>query len=342
MCKLIKCRILCLFVMGCLSMTNASELKADANKNEWVFHVYDLNPLIEEVPQYEDIYFRSRDFRSPENKKEDLNVDALIDVLKDATGPENWMADQATLRVPTARVIKGMLYVNQQESVHTRIRQVLSALVREKKTQVRVQVRIVKSTGLDRTQLSTLELIELVAKAGADADANQTQVVCYNGQSAVTFGGREESYMETFVANTEGGGNVSGAREASSSPILEGLTAIVRPLIVADSGSVELTLRLVLINNVSFRKLAAFERESLDLVQSLLIPGDSPKSGSLKTNLSDNDHAELFRMPSRESSRLLTQVVVPKGKWVLAGTITGPAKDKKLLHVFVSAEVVEP
>jgi hypothetical protein len=160
--------------------------------------------------------------------------------------------------------------------------------------------------------------------------------------------------MESFVANTEGGGNVAGAREAAGSPIPEGLAIIVRPLIAPERGNVELTLRLNLVSNISFRKPTIADKLVVEMANVPVEPrnpatpkvdktekADKPDKPD-KPDKSENDRVDLFGMPIREASRLMTQVVAPKGKWVLAGTIRTPPEEKKLLHVFVSAEIVEP
>jgi len=312
-----------------------SELDAQRSKNggveapkagdDWSLHVYDLRPLAESTQQYENVFAISGRTEKNEDQKVEDTIKETMSLLTDATGPENWTASEAVMHEN-----RGRLFVTQRESIHTRIRQVLAALEKEKKAQVRVQVRIVKSSAVDMAPLSTAELNELVSKAGPGADVNQTQVSCYNGEYVVTFGGREEPYIETFIANTEGGGNVSGVREAAGSPIMEGLSAVLRPLILSD-GSVELTLRLVMLDKVSFRKLTSFER----------MLADSTKVMDLST-VSKDTTAELFRLPSRDASHLSTQVVVPKGKWALAGTFKAPDDEKRLSHVFVSAEVAAP
>lgn len=305
----------------------AGELKAEPGKDEWTFHVYDLSALTTPVPQ-----FVNPGTLSPAraNQPESFDSDAFISLLKQSTGLKNWTSETATIRE-----FGGQLLVSQRDEIHTRIGQALTALIKEKRTQVRIEIRLLKSSkGVEQPLLSATEINELITKLGPDAEVNRTQVVCYNKQCAMTFGGREETYLEDFIANNAGGGTVAGLREASGSPLLEGLTTNVIPSILWDSGNVELTLRISLVSNVSFRKLTLLEKMLVDAKA-------AARQGAEATpkKLTDDEH-DLFRIPHRDASRLGTQVVVPKCKWMLAGTVTTAEKEKNLLHVFVYAEVI--
>ncbi|HYF48338.1 MAG TPA: hypothetical protein VEJ63_02970 [Planctomycetota bacterium] len=289
---------------------------------DWTLQVYDLRLLLDSVPQVDTVYAMVPLDRYTDQKAE-KPIAELINLIKESTGQSNWTAAEAVIRES-----KGRFYVTQREPVQRRIRQIVTELQKQKRTPLNIQVRIVNlSDSVAASQFSPQEFEELMARAGAGAEVARAQLHAADGQSTGTFSGREQSYLESFVANTEGGGNVAGVREANGSPLFEGLSVLIRPLVSPERDSIDLTLRTALVGNITYRKLTLSERLGMEMAR---VP---EKAGE--------DRADLFAPPSRDVSRVLTQVHVPKGKWVLAGTVNSPADPKKLLHVFVSAQVLE-
>jgi hypothetical protein len=337
-----------LIATSCILFLLSSALAQDAEKgtNEWALHAYDLRLLIDNLPQFDNPISTSGRTERDKNEAEEM-----IAMIKAATDLTNWAPDEAAIRE-----VRGMVYINQRESVHAHIRQILAELVKEKKRQVRIQVRVIKCVEPAKTQFTTPEFDDFAAKEGVDSQIAVAQVVCYNGHNAIAYGGREQSYLESFVANTEGGGNVAGAREAAGSPLLEGLTFGVRPLIAPDGKNVELTLRVNLINHLNFRKPTVSDALAIEMANvpvkkpAPLKLSETPKPDAAKKEESkpepperlDQDRIELFGMPIRDSGRILTALQVPRGKWVLAGSFQSPPEEKKPLCVFVKAEVEEP
>jgi hypothetical protein len=217
--------------------------------------------------------------------------------------------------------------------VQTQLRQAMTELIKKKRTQIRVQIHILKAAGPMKPQLGAAEFNDVTAREGSDATVYRTEILCYSGQNAVAGGGRDQPYLETFCASTEGGGSVSGVREAAGSPLQEGLTAIVRPVVTPD-GNVDLSLRLALVNNLSWHRPTIEDHMAMDMAK---LPVEK-KSADAKGEKIDEDRTALFSLPARDSSRLLTSFVAPRDAWVLAGAVQSPPEEKKLLYVFVKAE----
>ena len=64
------------------------------------------------------------------------------------------------------------------------------------------------------------------------------QLITMDNEEATIQIGTLIRYAESFVANTEGGGNVSGFREASGSPINEGLQLFIIPHVTGPENNI--------------------------------------------------------------------------------------------------------
>ncbi|MCZ7647638.1 MAG: hypothetical protein M5U26_20670 [Planctomycetota bacterium] len=163
------------------------------------------------------------------------------------------------------------------------------------------------------------------------------ELVCYNAQSAVAYSGREHSFVESVSTGGEGY-FINGVREAVGSPLLEGLSVIVRPLILPGDKEIEVTLRLSNTSRVSFRKPTVLEKVAMEMAH---VPVHLPDPMNPDQEREVQERAELFSIPNRDATRVGTQVVVPKGEWTLAGKLVSPDDPTVRLLALVAVELLE-
>jgi len=88
----------------------------------------------------------------------------------------------------------------------------------------------------------TNALFELFKTKTSGRVIQAPQVIALDNEEATIQVGELVRYAESFVANTEGGGNVSGFREAGGSPIKLGLQLLIVPHVTGPENNVLLTV----------------------------------------------------------------------------------------------------
>ena len=89
---------------------------------------------------------------------------------------------------------------------------------------------------------STNALFELFRTKTSGRVIQAPQLIALDNEEATIQVGELVRYAESFVANTEGGGNVSGFREAGGSPIKLGLQLLIIPHVTGPENNVLMTV----------------------------------------------------------------------------------------------------
>ncbi len=88
----------------------------------------------------------------------------------------------------------------------------------------------------------TNALLQLIRTKTSGRVIQAPQIIALDNEEATIQVGELVRYAETFVANTEGGGNVSGFREASGSPIKLGTQLLIIPHVTGPENNVLMTV----------------------------------------------------------------------------------------------------
>lgn len=89
---------------------------------------------------------------------------------------------------------------------------------------------------------STNALLQLVRNKTSGRVIQAPQLIALDNEEATIQVGELVRYAETFVANTEGGGNVSGFREAAGSPIKLGTQLLIIPHVTGPENNILMTV----------------------------------------------------------------------------------------------------
>ncbi len=87
----------------------------------------------------------------------------------------------------------------------------------------------------------TTALFEMIRTKTSSRIVQSPQLMTLDNEEATLQVGQLIRYAESFVANTEGGGNVSGFREARGSPINEGLQMLIIPHVTGPENNILMT-----------------------------------------------------------------------------------------------------
>jgi type IV pilus assembly protein PilQ len=90
--------------------------------------------------------------------------------------------------------------------------------------------------------LNTNAVFEMIRTKTSGRVIESPQLIALDNEEATIQVGELVRYAETFVANTEGGGNVSGFREASGSPIKLGTQLLIIPHVTGPENNVLMTV----------------------------------------------------------------------------------------------------
>lgn len=87
----------------------------------------------------------------------------------------------------------------------------------------------------------TSAFFEMIRTKTSSRVIQSPQLMTLDNEEATIQVGNLVRYAESFVANTEGGGNVSGYREATGSPINEGLQMLIIPHVTGPENNILMT-----------------------------------------------------------------------------------------------------
>ncbi len=131
------------------------------------------------------------------------------------------------------------------------------------------------------------------------------QLITMDNEEATIQVGSLIRYAESFVANTEGGGNVSGFREASGSPINEGLQLFIIPHVTGPENNIIMTAIPKTEELVNFEEFAGPDgivlrlpqtRQRIIVTKNLLRNGETAVMGGLRTDREtrNQNHVPVF------------------------------------------------
>jgi len=89
---------------------------------------------------------------------------------------------------------------------------------------------------------TTTALLQLIKTKTTSKLLIAPQLVTLDNEDATIQVGQLFRYAESFVANTEGGGNVSGFREAANSPIKLGVQLLLIPHVTGPENNIQMTI----------------------------------------------------------------------------------------------------
>jgi hypothetical protein len=249
-----------------------------------------------------------------------LTLDNIAELIRDRIRPETWGPALGTAIDGRG----GMLFVIQTKETHQLISKLIESLENSSRLQVVVKGLLVPAAELPKeTYFDKAALAKLTGNPVA-----APRVICDNKQRTHVLSGREFAYIKDY--------DVSGtSHDPVISAGLEGYVFEVCPLVADDHSSIQVDVRFEFSSNVSLKEGGAITLASpLKSTPAADKPAGTEKSG-VKFSASK---------VAGDLLTIQTQVAVPKGQWVLAGTQPNPdskGPDDKFLLFFVSAETPE-
>jgi hypothetical protein len=189
--------------------------------------------------------------------------------------------------------------------------------------------------------------------AVAELQKNSTVVacprlVCFNSQRTHVLSGKSISFVRDY--------DISGdSYDPAMFTMIDGTTFEVHPTLSGTRNTIQLDLRLVVSANAQKHTETLGLDADAVITQASIMPRGETTTVKTEENQSVTEThrnegyllgsqyvAQLdLDLASMDASTLSTQLVVPKGKWVLAAAMNDfKAKDKKII-VLVTAEVLE-
>lgn len=109
-------------------------------------------------------------------------------------------------------------------------------------TATQAQGTLIGTSGFNSGAASTSALFEMIRTKTNSKVVQSPQLMTLDNEEATIQVGQLFRYAESFVANTEGGGNVAGFREAAGSPVKLGLQLLIIPHVTGPENNVLMTV----------------------------------------------------------------------------------------------------
>jgi len=276
---------------------------------------------------------------------------SIADMVRARVRPDSWDPALGT----AIEEMGGYLVVMQRPEIHAQIAQLFSAFGAAQKSQVVVKALLIPSAAIpDETFFDEAELNALFDGNAAAAATAAPRIVGFNKRRVYVFSG-------TVTPAVQGADINDDSLDPVVQSHLSGFVLDVRPTQSYDHAVTDLELRASF--NVNSRRnprtLGASAASGMRAVAVL-----PQQESSTTTTKKEDGHDEItassrrpaglflnpqyllgleMDFPSADSGDLRTEVSVPAGKWVLAGTLNNPdAKSpKKNMLLFVSSETLE-
>ncbi|MFH0938987.1 MAG: hypothetical protein V1899_06880 [Planctomycetota bacterium] len=246
-----------------------------------------------------------------------LTLTNVADMIRTRIRPETWDPKMGT----SIEERGGLLMVMQTSKVHALIAQLLTNFHAFFKPQIVVSGLLIAASELPKeTYLDATALAKALGPQGAAGALASPRIICYNTQRVHVISGKEFNYIRDMDID----GLVYNPLVVTG---LEGYVFDVRPTLSADRKVIQLDLQFTLNLNVNLN-----ETRSLTLASPIVMAGGGKDAVRFP-----------IETPSLDVRSVRTQVAIPIGKWVLAGTMlnTNDAKDRFLL-LFVNAKIAMP
>jgi len=138
---------------------------------------------------------------------------------------------------------------------------------------------------------STTALLEMIKTRTRGRVIQSPQLIALDNEEATIQVGSLLRYAETIVANTEGGGNVGGFREAAGSPLKLGFQLLVIPHVTGPENNVLMTIIPKTENLVNFETFGDLRlpqtTQSIVVTKMMLRNGETGVIGGLKEEFED-------------------------------------------------------
>lgn len=138
---------------------------------------------------------------------------------------------------------------------------------------------------------STTALLEMIKTRTRGRVIQSPQLIALDNEEATIQVGSLLRYAETIVANTEGGGNVGGFREAAGSPLKLGFQLLVIPHVTGPENNVLMTIIPKTENLINFETFGDLRlpqtTQSIVVTKMMLRNGETGVIGGLKEEFED-------------------------------------------------------
>ncbi len=294
----------------------ASEQKPEVR----LYDVADLNYGIESYVAFD----RFKDVICVFGGKRNISVvstSVIAEMIRYRVAPDNW--DPANGVSIEER--GGMLAIAQTPDAHQAIAELLADFRAQCQSPVVVKGLLVASASIPReTLFSAGALAKILGPQGMSGALAAPRVVCLNTQRVDLKCSRDYTYIQNF----EPAGTGLSPQSAKG---IEGCVFDVQPTLSHDRKTTVVDLRFALNS-----RWDTSEKRRMTLASPLALPAGADKAAGAAP-------AFEIDLPSMKLGNIFTQVRVPAGSWILAGTLQNPNPDanEKNLLLFISAEPVD-
>jgi hypothetical protein len=277
---------------------------------------------------------------------------SIADMIRTRVRPDTW--DQAL--GTSVEEAAGRLVIMQRPEIHVIIRELLNSFESQAAPQVAIRTLLIPSAAIpDATYFDSDALNKALGGNPQNDAIAAPMLVCHNKQRAHIMSGVETNYVKDVDINGD-------SYDPVVPTLFSGVVLDVRPIASMDHKAIDLDLRVSLNANVKMnpRFVGAPASTALRAVS----PLPQATSSTTTTKKEEGKPAETTASSSQSASQMLnaqylvgiemdfptmssgavrTDITVPSGKWVLAGTMANPDEKspKKTLLLFVTAEVVK-
>ncbi len=249
----------------------------------------------------------------------------LAMLIKDKILAAQFADPQFTMDVSNVKLV-----FSQVPEVHNYIARILDAFRKNLTQKVAVRTYLVSVPDLpDETLFDEAAVNALLAKEGNEIVAS-TRFVCFNNQLAHVKKGSEIAYVKDY--------DVSGlAYDPVVSSVFDGVRVEARPIVSVESAATVLQF------GFGFNSDVTKTKRTLGLAHDAgaTLKGALPAKESASLLGGQNISGCELETVTMNTSVLQTQLIIPNGKWVLAGTFSsGNPKIPRTTLLLVSAETV--
>lgn len=265
---------------------------------------------------------------------------SISDMIRQRVSPDQWDAALGT----SIEEMGGRLVIMQRPAIHSVVNHLLKVFTGAARAQVVVKALMIPSADIpDQTFFESDGLNKLF---GGDASTHAIaapRLVCFNKQRAHVVSGTEVNCVRDLDVNGD-------THDPVIATLIEGIVFDVTPILSDDRSTVDIDLRVTMNANVKRnpKVLGVSPAANLRAVAPLQeVENGAAKDAAARTvnQMMNAQYVAGIEMdtPSMDNGAIRTDVVIPSGKWILAGTMNNlDAKSaKKNLLVFVSAEEVK-
>ena len=295
-----------------------------------IFDIRDISSAITDFPALNLNHLSSGKLADPANEPsapglQDVDITTLI--------KERALAGNFTDPEMTIDVSAGQLIVFQRPLVHAAIAKILELFRRMILPQIVIKAHLVSSAGIPNETYFDDDGMNAILNAEGNTFSATFRSVCFNRQQTHARNGRVVSYVSDYDASASTYAPV--VRSAFDGTIFE-----TRPIVTGDRTAIHLDLRLAHTTDVTKTKRTLGLQDGAPNAAGPLLSGATSQATGADS-VQPIAAIELDTL-AQNISTIQTQIVVPKGKWVLAAVLSsGNPKGPKNLLLFVTAEALE-